>query len=320
VILVVAPSTDLSGRRVLDILHGLGAQVARLDPADFPSKTASTAVPGLTFSGTTSGVPLAEVRAAWLRTPSSCRPAAAIADASAQRFVELESTAYLHDLWSCFEWSWLPGPPHTILLAQRKIQQLSRAAAMGFAIPDTRVTNDPDEVLALFRHHEGRIVSKLLGTGLRRSFEGRLRRYTERVDVRHLADSESIRLAPAIYQECLDKEFEVRVTVVGDEVYAAAIRSQATNRTRLDWRRYDRSGTPIDEHQLPDGIRDRCLALVAGYGLGYGAIDLVVTRDGRYVFLELNPAGQYLWIEDATQLPISDAIARRLLSMDRTGT
>src|SRR5439155_14491583 len=91
------------------------------------------------------------------------------------------------------------------------------------------------------------------------------------------------------------------------------IHSQATNHTRYDWRRYDFCKTPHRPHALPAEVQARCVRLVRRLGLCYGAIDMVLTPDGRYVFLEINPNGQYLWIEQETGLPISDAICDLLM-------
>jgi glutathione synthase/RimK-type ligase-like ATP-grasp enzyme len=106
----------------------------------------------------------------------------------------------------------------------------------------------------------------------------------------------------------------LRVTVVGSAVFAAEIHSQFTQHTRFDWRRYDHFETPHRIHALPTEIAQQCVSLVRQLGLCYGAIDLVLTPEGRHVFLEINPNGQYLWIEHATGLPISDAVCDLLLA------
>jgi glutathione synthase/RimK-type ligase-like ATP-grasp enzyme len=101
--------------------------------------------------------------------------------------------------------------------------------------------------------------------------------------------------------------------VVGKRVFAAEIHSQVSNRTRFDWRRYDLRTTPHRPHELPPDVARRCIELTAQLRLAYAAIDLILTPDDRYVFLELNSAGEYGWIEDLTGLPISQAIADYLL-------
>jgi glutathione synthase/RimK-type ligase-like ATP-grasp enzyme len=96
--------------------------------------------------------------------------------------------------------------------------------------------------------------------------------------------------------------------VVGSQVFAAAIHSQISHRTRHDWRHYDFDRTPHEAHALPDRVSELCIELVRSLDLNFGAIDLVLTPGGDYVFLEINPSGQWLWIEELTDLPISEAI------------
>jgi glutathione synthase/RimK-type ligase-like ATP-grasp enzyme len=95
-------------------------------------------------------------------------------------------------------------------------------------------------------------------------------------------------------------------------VFSAAIHSQQSRRTRHDWRRYDRSRTPYTRHELPSEVADQLVTLVRRMKMRYGAIDLIYTQDGRYVFVEINPNGQFLFVEQATSLPISAAIADAL--------
>jgi glutathione synthase/RimK-type ligase-like ATP-grasp enzyme len=129
-----------------------------------------------------------------------------------------------------------------------------------------------------------------------------------------VAYASAVRYCPVIFQAYVPKRVELRITVVGGEVFAAEIHSQQSNHTRHDWRRYDLGETPHLPHELPADVARRCLRLVGELGLCYGAIDMVLTPDGRYVFIEINPNGQYLWIEQMTGLPISDAVCDLLTS------
>jgi glutathione synthase/RimK-type ligase-like ATP-grasp enzyme len=107
---------------------------------------------------------------------------------------------------------------------------------------------------------------------------------------------DSVRLVPCLFQEYVPKRLELRVTVIGDEVFAAEIHSQDHEQARVDWHgQYD--GVSFRKATLPAEVADRCLALARGYGLNYSAIDLVLTPDGRYVFLENNPNGQFRFVE-----------------------
>jgi glutathione synthase/RimK-type ligase-like ATP-grasp enzyme len=108
--------------------------------------------------------------------------------------------------------------------------------------------------------------------------------------------------------------------VVGERVFAAEIDSQRANHTRHDWRHHDTAHTPHRVHDLPAKWRVACVRMVAELGLLFGAIDMILTPDGRYVFLELNPNGEYLWIEHLTGLAISDAVCELLVSREAART
>ena len=139
-------------------------------------------------------------------------------------------------------------------------------------------------------------------------------RYTEIVSRRDVGYTDSVRYVPVLFQAYVPKRVELRVTVVGQQVFAAEIHSQASHRTRHDWRRYDFFKTIYLPHELPREVERRCLQLVERLGLCYGAIDMILTPDNHYVFLEINPNGQYLWIENETGLAISDALCDLLIS------
>jgi glutathione synthase/RimK-type ligase-like ATP-grasp enzyme len=188
------------------------------------------------------------------------------------------------------------------------------AGALGFELPPTLVTNSPEDFLEFYRQHHGNIISKLAESSFAESFGQDFWRFTEVVSKRDLGYAEAIRYCPLIFQAYVPKRLELRITVVGRVAFAVAIHSQESNRTRHDWRRYDEFRTNYSPHELPSDVAQRCLRLVENLGLCYGAIDMVLTPDGRYVFLEINPNGQYLWIENQTGMPISDAICDLLMS------
>jgi len=213
----------------------------------------------------------------------------------------------------CF---WLPAALPTIRKAELKAAQLSLAGSLGFELPPTLFTNNPKDFLEFYREHNGNIVSKLTGPSFYKFNGETFNRFTQVVSKRDVAYARAIRFAPVIFQAYVPKRVELRITVVGRKVFAAEIHSQHSNHTRHDWRRYDRYGTPYFPHELPENISHLCLKLVERLGLCYGAIDMVLTPDGRYVFIEINPNGQYLWVENATGLPISDSICDLLISGD----
>lgn len=119
---------------------------------------------------------------------------------------------------------------------------------------------------------------------------------------------------PVILQPYIEKLFELRITVVGEKVFPCAIHSQNSQRTLEDWRRYDLSNTPHKIYPLPPNIEGLCVNLVKALELKFGCIDMIVTPDKEYIFLEINPNGQWLWIEQLTGLPISQTLAELLIA------
>jgi hypothetical protein len=264
-------------------------------------------------------IDLRAVTAVWNRRPAPPAADARLREAH-RKVVESASEAALGGAWSLMECLWLPGPPHALERTEFKMTQLAVAARLGLAIPRTVIANSPDEALEMYERTGGRMIAKPLTRGAvpGRDGEDRLA-YTRLVRRRDLKDLHTLRWSPVILQEYVPKHVELRVTVVGSEIFPAEIESQASSRSRDDWRRYDLARTPYRRHTLPADVAERLHAVVRAFGLCYGAIDLVLTPDGRYVFLEINGNGQWLWIEELTQMPIADAIAS-LLARRREAT
>jgi hypothetical protein len=99
------------------------------------------------------------------------------------------------------------------------------------------------------------------------------------------------------------------VTIVGRELFSASIDSQSVPSAIVDWRQSETEDLPHSIHQLPQDIQAKCLAYMDALGLSFGALDLVLTPNNEYVFLEVNSSGQWVWIEDKLNLPISETIA-----------
>jgi hypothetical protein len=320
-ILIVSQPTDEPAVEMVQRLQRRGAEVFWFDPAEYPERTEISFRPRAdggtgTIHRGSEVLELERVRVGWFCRPGKPMAPAHIKDEATRRFIEEDCRDFIHNLWSSLHCQWVPGPFPLLVQAEDKLPQLRLAQALGFEVPDTLVSNEPAEFLKFYQAHEGQVVSKLLGLGLHLHFN-HCARYTQFVTPRDVAHFRSLTLSPVIFQAYVPKQVEIRATVVGERIFAAEIHSQATRRTRHDWRRYDLRHTPHFKHELPQDVAGRCLALVKGLGLCFGAIDLVLTPDGRYVFLEINASGQWQWIEALTGLPISDAICDLLLQRAR---
>jgi hypothetical protein len=318
-ILILTDSKDVHADLVETKLRARGEPVLRFDWADFPARAQLS----ISWCGTERQVLLRSAGAcidlrrctsAWWRRPGRPEVSPQIADPLLRGYAEEECYRVVQDTCNALDLAWLPGTFEAIRAADNKQRQLGLAAELGFEIPPTLITNDPEEFLAFHRRYGGQIIDKLPSTVLPASqLTGHeLMRYTQPVTTRDVGYARRLRHSPVLFQPNIAKQFELRITVVNDQVLAAEIHSQATRRTQLDWRHYDWDHTPYRAHALPDDIRRRCIALTRRLGLAFGAIDMIVTPEGNYVFLEINPNGQWRWIEDQAGLPISDAICDAL--------
>lgn len=203
-----------------------------------------------------------------------------------------------------------------------KIWQLELARRLGLTIPDTLITTDMAAARDFFAAQGGDIIYKPIRAPLVErpaSAPGRERFatvYTNRVRLADLERPDRFLPSPCLFQARLPKRLEVRVTLIGRHTFAAAIDAQGSARADLDWRRYDDANTRYSPYDLPADIAAKLIALLQELGLVYGAADLVVTPAGEHVFLEINPSGQYYWIERLTGLPLTANLARMLMAAE----
>ena len=119
---------------------------------------------------------------------------------------------------------------------------------------------------------------------------------TSRVRADALPPDDVLRLTPGIFQPLVEKRHELRVTVMGERVISARLLSQADARTQLDWRARS-VDLAVEPDTLPATVERSVRELMRRLGLVFGCLDFIVTPEGRHVFLEVNPMGQFLWIE-----------------------
>lgn len=199
-------------------------------------------------------------------------------------------------------------------LAGAKPAQLELARSLGLKIPDTLVSDDPCAIREFADiHRRSGLITKLVAGTPSRVPNGveQFSVFTTEIDPSHVSDG-ALSAAPAIYQPRVQKRCEARAVVVGDRVLTCAIDSQASVDTRLDWRRYDFDHVAHYEIELPAAVNDRLVALTKALGLVYGAVDLAQCVDGSWLFFELNPAGQWAWLEHLAGVPIGAALAEAL--------
>ena len=233
-----------------------------------------------------------------------------------REFIAAELKSTLDGALMALDCQWV-NRPQANRAAAYKLAQLRKASQLGFTVPETLISANPTKIRAFENHLScsgRRLVGKLVSQGPPRapSPSEQYVVFTQILNKSDLVADAALSACPAIYQEYVEKLFELRVTVVGNKVFACKIDSQATERTQVDWRRYDLPNTPHQPYQMAAEVEAQCLALTRHFGLSYSAIDLIVRPDGTTVFLEMNPNGQWGWIEEITGQPIASALAQLL--------
>jgi glutathione synthase/RimK-type ligase-like ATP-grasp enzyme len=313
-VMILATEADAHARAVAGHLRGLGDDVEIVDLALFPQQARLSAsyeccsdCGGRHFEfRLPRGGPLELERfgAVWWRRPQHPVIAPELVRESHRMFAVAETYEALSGLWHALDAYWINDPARDHV-AQRKAYQLRVAQDAQLRIPRTLITNDPDRARAFLDARAYRNVIYKAFTGTDQEW-----RETRVLGAEELALLDNVRYAPVIFQEYIEAVYDIRVTMIGEKIFAAAIHSQETEYP-ADFR-MDIANARIEPVELPEAVAARLHDLMGRLGLVYGAIDMRLTPDGRYVFLEINPAGQWLFVEEATEQPIAAALAAAL--------
>jgi glutathione synthase/RimK-type ligase-like ATP-grasp enzyme len=202
---------------------------------------------------------------------------------------------------------WMSDPA-AVWRAEFKPYQLQIAQEVGLSIPKTIVSNDPEAIRRAYRDF-GSLIVKPARSGHFRKGADEFSIFTSRIAEEHLKTLEEAKWAPSIYQEWIPKRYDIRVTCVGSQMFAAAIHSQTDPAALVDWRQTANPALPHSAIELPSMLASQLQHLMRRLDLQFGCLDLVLTPSDEYIFLEVNPSGQWLWLDDQLDLGISDAVA-----------
>lgn len=205
--------------------------------------------------------------------------------------------------------SWL-NPLRKAYKGENKYYQLDVARKIGLNLPETLISNEKERIKKFVRDHKCtlfKLMSQEIYDVGNNEFKGLYTNIISEDDVMNFGE---VGENPIVLQEYIDKKYEVRYTVVDKQHLVCRIESQASDKAKCDWRRYDISNTPHYKMIPPDDIAQKVDRLLEELGLVYGALDFIVTPNDKWVFLEINCMGQWLWIEQLTGLPISKAIVK----------
>ena len=309
-ILLVSHDHDIHATEVLGHLRARNAEVGLVDLAQLPIRAALNIdyqepcrPKGVIETDDGKVFDCTDASAIWWRRPMPFAMPE-MADHEALRFSYNEWDAATTGLWQLAPCFWINEPMRD-LAASRKAYQLQEAARAGLRIPRTLITSDPRRALEFIDEvGRDRTVYKVFSATEKTWRETRVLRESE------LALIDTLRVAPVIFQEYIEAEADLRITIVGDTCFPAAIFSQ-TAEYKADFR-MEMDSMEIQVTELPEEITVGLRTFMDRLGLVYGAVDIRRTPSGEHIFLEVNTAGQWLFVEYETKQPIAETLANAL--------
>lgn len=260
------------------------------------------------------GIRSEDISGAYFRKPRPPAPTSLSqnSDDSSAEFNKQELRELLRSVWRILPTDCWLNSPENLWAASNKIKQLNEAAKIGLSVPPTLVSTRPKDVLQFITNHQNNVVGKAVKNGFASHQTDQTIIFTSLLDENDIAEIRDSRtVAPMILQPNLHKKFDLRITIVGEHIFAVAIDSQRHADTNTDWRTWEVTNDVELKHylfDLPKVVAAQCQELNCRLGLRFSCIDMVLSPAGEFTFLEVNPNGQWAWIEQMLDLPIRDCI------------
>ena len=203
------------------------------------------------------------------------------------------------------------GKPSVYRRLDSKEEQLKKAHEIGFKIPKTCITNNPEEAKSFFKNLNSEMIGKMQSSFAIYEDDIENVMFTNVITNDNADDLDALIYCPMKFQERLEKKRELRITVIGKKIFSFEINSQKSEAAKVDWRK---DGINMIEDwvpsKLPKEIEAKIHQLLDIYHVDYGAIDMILTPENEYYFIEINAAGEFFWLDNLTENnQISKAIA-----------
>jgi glutathione synthase/RimK-type ligase-like ATP-grasp enzyme len=316
-ILIITSRQDTHTDYIINILYddGLSENIIRLNTEDFNSNTKvifTNCSFCININDSNRTFTNEEIVSVWFRRPKPIK--LTDQDKYVANFIYKQSNSVLRGLYFCLHDSslWI-NPLPSMHRAKNKLQQLHLASKLGFLVPDTLVTNNYVEAL-LFYNKYGLICNKSLDEP-NYYFNGQLFPYLTRlVQSKSELEKNSTGISNCftLFQQYINKIFDIRVIVINKSVFAFEIYSQDDDMSKIDFRGRSPLKLVHKLHNLPKSLVEKIIEFVRAQGLVYSALDFVYSADNKYYFIENNCNGQWLWLELLTNVKISEELIKAL--------
>jgi len=247
----------------------------------------------------------------YFRRPKLPEPLSGLTSGEKQ-FYLTEISTYLEGLYRYLSEKYWLNSVFDIRMLENKPYQITLAKELGLLVPELCISNDAQKCCQFTKEYKS-CIFKPLKVGLIQETEEKGKvLYTTKVDSKLLKRMDTNGAMPIYLQREIEKESDIRITVVGTKIFAARIMSQESEISQVDWRK-SHSMLSHERIDVPSELKEKFLNLCAKFNLGFAAIDFVLDKNGQYWFLEINPNGQWAWIESLLDYPISREIVNLLV-------
>lgn len=252
-----------------------------------------------------------ELKVIWWRKPQEYRSHPQIKDEWAVKYSQDETKALLLSLPGLYPNAKWINNYYDLRLPSQRINQIPLAKKLGLLVPSTLVTNQYDAALKFLNNYPDCIIKPMNYSGFQHN-DTQYACYTRSIDIVTLDTfRESIHLAPVFLQRRIPKKAEYRVTLIGDKSFVCRIETNHLNDpdAALDWRIIE----PEKLNHIPDCLPELYIKklhqMLETLGLHFGAFDIIRDYNDALYLIELNPNGQWYWIEILTGMPMARAMA-----------
>ncbi len=314
-ILLISSKKDSHATEVLRYLELKKSRALLLDLSDFPQKSLLS----IEFNNDDKQeyelvnddikTCLSECNVIWWRRPQPFQLHTDINSNEDQGFAYTECYSAFSGLWLSLNPFWINHPTRDDEAA-KKVYQLKLAQEIGLKIPDTCITNNSKKAdKFIIKHGRENVIYKAF-SGTEHAW-----RETRLLKEEELSLIDNVKYAPVIFQKHIPAQADLRITMIGGKVFTGAIYTSNTS-YHVDFRMV-MDEARMEPFEIPDELKILLIKYMKCLGLIYGAIDMRLTPDGEYVFLEINPSGQWLFVEQGTGLRITEAFADLMIVNDK---
>lgn len=305
-LLILTSDKDLAADFLIVHLIKKGLPYFRLNAEELHRAHAIYRHDGSSLSHHGQTIDTEQIHAVWYRR-AICPRVPETLPVSQRHFAAGEARHFWQGLLLGLNAIWV-NPIDKVSVAEHKLHQLRIARKIGFNLPNTIVSRDA-AALRKFSQDFTSVVCKPIYHGLFVDETGRYSSYTRRIEDSDLSDSEAISTGPVLLQQEIQRISDIRVTIIGDRCFS--VRIESDDPCVVDWRKP--SGTlRYRAFELDKEIERKCREMLDHLGLLYGAFDFIESKSGDLFFLEVNPTGEWAWLEDTLELPMREAFVELL--------